>query len=209
MTYLSWILQKRSYTTLTAVVNALVTAAIGGIVLYRIQKKIDNSYFEQQTKFKRLHEKRVEALETFYHKFVVFSDNLSEIIENTRNGVQTDGKNFKEIQKQLTEKHEDLLHYFENNRLFLPDTINDEIWKIIINSGLLSPIVAGIFFDRDIRRAVPDWWTEMIIELFHLEVSGLDLRNPDVFLKEIEKIIKKQSRTLENLYKSVAETPTK
>jgi len=65
---------------LTAVINAFVTAAIGGIVLYRIQKKIDNSYFEHQTKFVRNHQKQVETLETLYQKFLIFADRFGNDI---------------------------------------------------------------------------------------------------------------------------------
>jgi len=66
---------------LTTIINIIITGLVGGIIIYRIQKKIDatiqKSLFEHQTKFVRNHQKRVEALEALYNEIVSFEKLMS------------------------------------------------------------------------------------------------------------------------------------
>jgi len=198
--------QQITWLILTVVLNALVTGTLIFYFQKRMETRFEQRSFEDQTKFKRLYEKRVEALETLYQKFIVFTDHLKEVIENSRRGEQVDHEMYDIVRTQSTEKYKDLLHYFENNRLFLSDKTNEAVWKIIISDGLLRSLVIGVFLDSTYRETVPYWFREQLPELFDSEATELELRNPDVYLQEIERIIKKQRRTIESLYKSVADT---
>src|SRR3972149_615711 len=78
------------------IVTVLANAIVTGIIVYLIQKRIESSYtkkleefrarlqlsnFEQQTKFAKIHAKRVEALENLYQKFVIVSVGFTEMID--------------------------------------------------------------------------------------------------------------------------------
>src|SRR5258705_9572997 len=127
-------MNQTTLTIITIAANAIIT----GIIVYTIQKKIENalakrmeefkinlqySLFEQQTKFKRIHEKRVETLETLYQKFTVFRLELVRILYDAVSACKLSGNqltiNDKEI-KECTKKLDDFNHYFINSRLYLP-----------------------------------------------------------------------------------------
>jgi len=105
---------------LTAVINAIVTGTIGGIILYRIQKRIDNSYFEYQTKFSLNHPKTVETLKTLYQKFIASNKATEEAIWKSRKlGTIKDAGNWSTEYDSFLDTRKDFENYFDDNRIFL------------------------------------------------------------------------------------------
>ncbi len=167
---------------LTVLANAIVT----GIIVYLIQKKIENSFakkmeefksslqysnFEQQTKFARIHEKRTETLETLHQKFALFANTCEKMIHA------------KDIEQQanVMGKLIDFWQYFLANRLFIPDSLEAEIGKTFGDAVMLIGSASATFYPSDKQTS-------------HL-----------VFLDELNE----QTRNIEKLYKSVAEPSAK
>lgn len=202
---------------LTSIVNIIITGLVGGIVIYRIQKKIDatiqKSLFEHQIKFTQIHAKRVETLEGVYQRFLVFADTIHESIRETREKDFTEKdaltRSHYVVSKQedLHEKINDFWHYSAVNRLYLTESIIDEITKILHEAVSLQTLVAMFTGTPDNRsRPLPMWWVDGLIEWRNLEIDKNDVVTPELLLSQLSKELDKQTRTLERLYKSVADT---
>ena len=150
---------------LTVLANAIVT----GIIVYRLQKKMEITYakqmeefranlqysiFEQQTKFAYIHAKRVEALETLYSKFAIFGETVTHLIVKMEHSVQKlpekNPVNLREIENELGLKYQDFTAYFMSIRLFLPEDFVEAVHNVIrtsafIHKTLWSMIDMGVF----------------------------------------------------------------
>src|SRR6266545_2089759 len=133
---------------LISIVNIIITGLVGGIVIYRIQKKIDatiqKSLFEHQTKFARSYPKSLEVLEQYNQKVLTCS-RLSfkvgyralELSLGHEVGDDVVERDRDALEKSVNECRE----YFENNRIHLSDLVNRELEDIgnrVFNLGLVS-----------------------------------------------------------------------
>jgi len=127
---------------ISALVNLLVTGLVGGIIIYRFQKEMDATYtkqmeefksslqnisFEQQVKFEKLYPKRVGTLEVLCKKYDIFSDALTGLI-------MLKGTMSAKEQGEIQDKLNDFWKDYENNRLFLPLEMLNEITPIYFDS---------------------------------------------------------------------------
>ena len=194
-----------SIIVLTAVINALVTGTIGGIVLYRIQKRIDNSYYEYQTKFTINHAKSVETLKTLYQKFIAFNNALDEFISEKRYARLKPKKNEQSQEKHNREKMlADFKDYFRENRLFLPDRLADNIAKLCSHAEWLSLMVGvGLMFAKPDETNSLIWDDDSTGITWGADENAVKYSNPEDLLDHIRKDLKKQAEYLEKMYKLV------
>lgn len=171
----------------------IITGLISGIAVYRIQRKIDSSFaekleklkadlaysnFEQQTKFVKVYQKRIEILRDLYQKFKVFCDTLTEwvfeIIKLKEKNISVDP-----MEKGLIApaKLNDFAKYFDANRHDLPDSINREINRIWESA---------------------EYWQEMVAKLLFSEHDPINARGAAYMVFRL-------SEELEQLYKSEAD----
>ena len=200
-------------TTVTVLANAIVT----GIIVYLIQKKIESSYskkleefraslqysiFEQQTKFAKVHPKRVKIIENLYKKFMDFDQALDEwILESGFGRFKKSRINMVDynIQKSenVREKLEGFWNYCEANRLFLPANLINQIWDIYHKaSGSHSDVSVLLIYDSDDITSVS---TEK-------DSTFLDSEQTELLLAQSYLKVKSQTEKLEEIYKSVADT---
>ena len=74
--------QQITWLILTVILNALFTGVIVSYFNKRLEAKFAKQMFEDQLKFKMIHEKRIETLENLYKKFVVFNKTLEKVIRD-------------------------------------------------------------------------------------------------------------------------------
>ncbi len=126
-------------TITTVVVTVLANAIVTGIIVYFLQKKIEHSFarkmeefkasiqysiFEQQTKFKMIHEKRVEALESLCGKYKVFCEAMRKDLDKFSTSyffIANDRKLLGKFGFIPFQRLSEFWEYFEKNRLFLSD----------------------------------------------------------------------------------------
>src|SRR6266540_3376535 len=110
---------------LTTIINTIISGLVGGIVIYVIQKKIDaaiqQSLFIYQTKFTRLHEKRLETLEAWHQKYTNLRGALEKWIFELERAIK-DGSHpdFTEREKVMREEIKAFNNFHDANELFLP-----------------------------------------------------------------------------------------
>jgi hypothetical protein len=196
---------------LTALVNIIITGLISGVAVYRIQRKIENSFaeklerfksdlaystFEQQTKFARLHEKRVQSLEALYEKYKIFIDASNrwiEVIDRHMMGNalllnQTiDIDQHLKIQREVQAKLNDCLNHFETNRLLFSVDLVNEIWHIFFEAGNAHSLIVMALDPAELPSSLEAWSNYRIkIEKFYNQLSD-------------------QAEKVENIYRSVAD----
>ena len=220
------------------IVTVLANAIVTGIIVYLIQKRIESSYtkkleefrarlqlsnFEQQTKFAKIHAKRVEALENLYQKFVIVSVGFTEMIDkaiedyprlvglaasmdiNGFNTLSIEAPDFENLELKLYE----FWAYFGTNRLFLSSGSAQEIENIYLRTGSLIRLIPEmrLFFGYD--NLSPDLFYSLnhTIKMLELKIGRIK-KQPDLLLLlgELPEEIRKQTERLEKLYKSVADT---
>jgi len=208
---------------LTAVINAFVTGAIGGIIIYRIQKKIDNTYFQQQTKFVRNHEKTAEALDNIYKKYTDFEGSFSKVIfhksieyskhlrDSTHNIILTDDE--ENLYKNDLDK---FVEHFYKNRNYLSQEAIKNLEDIHRDSQNLAFVIKTIilhFFptgklDEESVKAFNFLISTLKKEVWKLNIKEIDLENPQIapVIESIYKEIKHCREKLEALYKSETKT---
>jgi hypothetical protein len=201
---------------LTAVINLIITGLVGGIVIYRIQKKIDSSFqkslFEHQTRFSRNYTRKVEILGTLYQKYLVFADTIHQMIHESVKSPEELGAASKSHyivnkQDETTEQINDFWHYHQFHRLDLTDAQAEEITQIL-NRSLRLQNAALMFAGSPVKRdtPLPNWWLAAFDDLLDLKTDEKETMNVDEVLSEVSRGLERQTRNIERLYKSVAET---
>ncbi len=194
---------------LTAVINALVTGIIAGIAIYRIQKKIDHSYFQQQTRFVKSFEKMSETLETIYKKFTEFKLGLVRYLFDVVSACESTDEpmviNTEEKYKHAG-KLDDFNDYFMQNRLYLPSDISEKLQKIVYVELMLLGLIehaANIHNDENLRSSA--FVVNNVIELLNLSIEKIspDKTNGIFLLNQIIKETNLQGEVLEDIYKSL------
>ena len=209
---------------------SLLTIAVNALITYFLLKRQENRYakilFEDQVKFKMIHEKRVETLENLYKKFVVFNKTLEKVIRDllkhnsstTTKGMlwvwERDLKPFEDQAEKLAEVN----NYFEDNRIFLPDNVVKLVSEIISNARFPYMLVTSLyFFLSEVRleeHKLLELFARLInnnIDTYGRDMSKIDSDHPDL-VKMFDDIVFRMhayTRTLEDTYKSVADSDYK
>lgn len=181
------------------IITAFINLAVSNIVFYRYQKKIEDSFaksmLEYQTKFVRNHEKRTEALEILYSKYKAFTDYFFDML-NAPEGVTIEPP---------SSQTDDLKKYYSNCRLYFSEDEKTELDDIITTSINLL-IFMLVRFEPSSYSPGKISWANDITKTYGLDVTILDLENPDVNLlkDELDRAIRQQEKRFEKLYSSVA-----
>jgi len=122
---------------------------------------------------------------------------------------------FKSFQWQ---KHSDDLlechNYFNNNRLFLSADMGSEINNILSNANLHLFILSLVLYrlkQDDMPAELIKSINDMITTKSDLGITKLSVKKPNLamLMHQMVQQISQCKFTLENIYKSAAETPTK
>lgn len=164
-------------TIINSIPEPLATAIITGIVIFFLQKRMENSFaekletfktnlqsslFEHQTAFSRTYLKRGDSLEALYQKFVNFSEDFKRICFDVTFPY---GKSFKEEPNITPDDYQncetklnDFWQDFTKNRLYLPSELVFEISEIYWYSknilSLLLLIIPSNKFDADLIKFI-------------------------------------------------------
>jgi hypothetical protein len=165
------------------ILTVLANATITGIIGYFIQKKIENSFakkieefraslqysiFEQQTKFAKIHPKRVEILENLHQKFILFADTCGKMMHERDIKQQVD----------VTGKLIGFWEYFVANRLFMPDSLESEIEKIFTEAVELVGRASAVFYNSDERISLDEFFDELNKQTRNIEKLYKSVADP-------------------------------
>lgn len=199
---------------LTIATNALVT----GVLLFLFQKRIEDRYarriFDDQLKSKIVHEKRFQTLETLYQMIAKFNRNFTNEIhqiaiydKSSKKLSLTNTtllKNFDGAHKELDKCRT----YFNDNRIFLPTDMANEIHRILMDAAIPHTLIEVITVVEADTEHIP-----MAVQLInnHSGVPGLKinpLQEDDADLRrwilDLSFFTMSLTRALEALYKSSA-----
>ena len=225
--------------TIAAIINslpeplatAILTATFTGLVIFFLQKRVENSFakkleefkanlqlsnFEQQTKFVKLHEKKVEVLETLYRMFLPIPTEYNNYTIEELYSYSENIPLLESIQKQrsspvnvenLRVKLDEFWNYFVSNRVFFSDKTIDEIEGIYRKTQALIKIVPSYVL---LLLNFGDFGTEVIhdidkeLKTLDLKITQIDKKEDFlVFVHELADEMKRQAKKLEKLYRSV------
>ena len=204
--------QQITWLILTVVLNGLLTGII--VVWYgkRLESRLGRENFEHQTKFSKTYSQRVEVLETFYRKFLEFSeifcDDILTILPMGEESKMDVDVFFVRKLETHAEKLLECQGYFKNNRLFLSAGNISEIEEILHRMDtylILLIIIIGrvtrLGVDADIKDLAHD---KRDIDL---KLSELKAENPNIptVLYQMTQEVNASTRILESLYKSTAQ----
>ena len=209
----------------TIIVTVLANAIVTGVIVYLIQKRIERSYarqmeefkadlqysnFEQQTKFARSQEKRVEALEGIYEKFLDVTSAEHEVIDETKEAIEhsPDETRFEGVfskHKDVWWKLNQFWQYYAANRLYLPESIAEGVSDIWRNALIIDSMASRFMGTPHNNINLPVEWVKGEMEGLELEIAEDGVMTPYALLDELSAEMDRQTRSLEKLYKSVAE----
>lgn len=133
---------------LLSVINLIISGLISGVVIYILQKRIDSTFQKSLIDYKirspKLHEKRVETLETVYKKYRSFNNNvLQELgrIALISLGVGNALQNVENLEITLFKEINEFQNYLNEVRLFLPHDVIEKITNISRDSNNLLVIL--------------------------------------------------------------------
>lgn len=200
---------------LTSIVNIIITGLVGGLVIYRIQKKIDatiqKSLVEHQIKFSKIYPRTLEILETYYRKLSDcsrLSYRLGYRIMESLSGENTleDEKTIKD-RDELLAAARDFRAYFQTNHIYLPSALIDELEEINERAGNLVVVsMASVEASKASTEvltqhlSMSSGWLGVSLE----EELSEEVRLIRLILK-LEDEFTKVMKRFEKLYKSVAE----
>jgi len=213
---------------LTALVNFMVTGLIGGLLLYRIQKRIDISFAEKleqfkaslqkssvehQIKFSITYPKTLEILETYRKKLVHYS-NVLEKSHSTVNEALSKSEMLSDenCQRMIDEIYGALTEFYiysQENRLYLPDELVLELRDISYKVESMNSVSVQLLYLP--REPTEKYFDEVkrLSKLIHFPIA-LYYNQPedewaDILIGHTQEEVEKQIEKLEKLYKSVAE----
>lgn len=227
--------------------TAILTAAFTGVIVFLFQKRIENSFArkledykadlqksaaEHQIKFSRNLPKALDVLEAYHKKLAdcaQFCHQLSFFILRALQGKQLEEAEMQEKRNIFFRLLLDLGEYSANNRLYLPDEINQELAKIKDRAHILA-IASMNLFERvgepidaiiehidlwsklaDISTSIPIEVQESLPNVSFVEFSKrIEEAMPKEskvsrFTGQIDEEFTRLSRQVEALYKSIAE----
>jgi hypothetical protein len=212
---------------LTSIIDAIISGLVGGIVIYVIQKRIENSFaqkleqfkaqlqysnFELQTRFTETFGKRVKALEILYQKLLdfqsIYFDTYMSIqfpefppkkVMATREGDKND-KFF------LANCLDGLWTCYDENRLFLTSEALQETSDIFVKVVWLTELMSQSIWLINSPSLGASKINEAI-KISELNIPEINIEEPnrDKFLDELIHAMIVQVERMEKLYKSVAD----
>jgi hypothetical protein len=194
---------------LTVGLNALITGVLVHYLQKSFEQKISIQNFEYQTKFSQIYKKRVETLEVLYQKYVSLYNDLNAMAKEAvlvmiwsvdEESIKP-SPDYNPDDKRATAKFEDFKAYFEEKRVFLSETINSEIWDIVLTSSHAEAIISFILANAKTIADEPKDW----LEAFGVELDE-ETKNKDIndILGELVMELLECEERLQGLYKSEA-----
>ncbi len=215
-------------TLTTLILTVLANAIVTGVIVYLIQKKIDNSFakkmeevrvnlqkslIEHQIKISRTYPKSLEVLEAFNEKFQYFlmlsswSSRLTEKLFSSKEVVAQE--DLMDLDKKEIKAIGDCETYLLHNRIYLPDDSVRELEEIMNRSRTLC---FHLSFCRHLSQKPEELfplWLEFEVtrgEPLFEKINPADKNAAIVFIQIIRDETNKLSVRLEKHYKSVADT---
>jgi hypothetical protein len=206
-----------------AIATAIVTVLLTGGILFVFQKQIESLFarqmekfraklqyenFEQQTKFSRTYQNRVETLANLYQRFIIYKTDFNHMVHEASQLGHSPESISTTVSAMIMEnrgKYEEFRMYFENNRLYLPDNISTAIRDLLLRHDLMY--LAIHMFSDDRPESFIKVGNSAIKALgFEVNVES-DFERPEFLslIWQMDKEVYTQAERLERLYKSVAE----
>ena len=194
----------------------LVDAILTGILIFGFQKyweyRYDKKQFQEQLKFKMIHEKEVEALENIHKKILEFVQSLEYAHGYIHDQLFYDLKIDKhEVTKRVNdtvEKLDEFMKYLRSTSIFIPDSIKREMGIASNRAHFLHMR----FIDLVVKRNPDD---ELDPEQVRLLTSGFTIRKSNDYsdIKNVNSVLfvicgemALIAKRFETIYKSVAHT---
>lgn len=165
--------------------------------------------FEDQTKFRMLHEKRIETLGTLFQKFSAFyrlcNTLIDDVQEHLREKTTLKPGEYHERYDPVFASISDFVDFSQSNRLFLSNSQNEKIMDIVLKSGSAQADVAYIYRSLDDFEAVSSFVEKSNLD-DEMEIEIENFHTPRTFLAAVTLQLQRQIEALESLYKSTADT---
>jgi hypothetical protein len=180
--------------TFTAVVLAAL-AYVGRSIIERWLARNLEEYkaelqavaFEQQTKFAKLHERRAEAIAELYRQFVQIQDSLHSMARALRSGANPKAR--EKCWKSVNESIEAFSKYFEEHRIYLPESLCRTIERFKGLSRSTSLQLQFAEFSKQLASEDEGYREEFIQDLEEATSSLADTISP--LIRDIEKEFRK------------------
>jgi hypothetical protein len=203
----------------------LVDVILTGIVVYAIQKKIEDRHarnmeefraklqyevFERQAKFPEVHAKRVKILEEYYRLFSemipILSDLVGDVMTSKTGGAVLNKEMFEERGNKVSEKLEQCRSYLQKNEIYLSRALFDELLAVSAKAFRSYRYVKTLYFEYEGNDKIPRQLLDSICN--DLEVyphNPDDVVEPSRVMYLITRAIYGQKSTLEGIYRSVVD----
>jgi hypothetical protein len=191
--------------------NTLLIIAANALVVYfllkRQEQRLSKKLFEDQVKFQRLHEKRVEALETLHKKFRQFADSIDEMIKQ---GTKIKSwykpltlEDLAEINLKVTEDLKEVRRYFSEVKLFIPDKAQNTLSDIFNRAEYIHDSVRLALYTEDWGVPKTMWVKE--VQQFTGAAPEM-MHSVSKILYSLSEYLNLETAMIEALYKSIADT---
>jgi hypothetical protein len=196
--------------------SALITAVIvdviltGLIVFYfqkRLESKLGRENTEHQIRFADRYAKRVKTFEEFYQKYIAFENAIGEMSNNAKAFMDVSRhpdqrEVYKRDHDDMLSRFEDLMHFYDKNKLLLSSNANVIIINVIDKIIPIQTLVSLIANNPRVN-SLPVDWMEMLPRLEEVEqFKDKDMRNPEVLLERLDFELARCEGELETLYES-------
>lgn len=206
---------EEPYLTLfTIAINTLITY----FLLNRQEKRLAEKAFQQQVKFQRSHEKRMEVLENLYQKVLAFqrafSDELGKIIyaDYSAEGIKPlewTAANIARLKGFLAgeEERQECLTYLKDNRIYLPNSMATEIDSTIRKTFFAYKIIMFVHYFSHFDLETTIHFLNVQIEESGNVISKIDPYDPNLshLLEQLRLYVSACTDTVEALYRSAAD----
>jgi hypothetical protein len=212
--------------------TAILTALFTGIVVFLLQKRIENSFaqslHEYQTKFSRTYPKTLDVLEIFIQKFNEFVSTYFVLISMVYMSIWT--KNSSRSKALLVKEETDIVLdqiqkaildcdlHFRTNRFYLPDDSVKELDETINKMNSLHTYLSHYVKKPDIDIRIFREYVRLLNKTNHAEfpdrkafekIDGTDENFMLKYMQLLDDSLKGLSEEIENHYKSVADIAAK
>lgn len=142
-----------------------VQLILTGILLYVFQRVIDEraerrleefksdlrkDAFEKEIKFSKLHENRFPILLETHKKMLRVNSNLNKMYLELQDLQLSD--DFLKISNDFNESSDAFYAYFQQNQLYLPDKLYDQLFKFYVNALSASSKLSATYMNYDYSR---------------------------------------------------------
>jgi hypothetical protein len=207
-----------------AVLDAFITIILAGVILFifqeRIKTSLAKSLYEHQIRFSTTYQKRVEVAETLYRKFLVLSDTMEAIMHTFRDvkkgmpGMKQfdDKEYFLKCDTEIEDRFDDFWNYYRNNRIYFSEEHTDIVQKVYQRVSFIKNVMWTIIDNYDEITVIPTQLIDICRKILRYKPLNEDnydwgqLQQPAEFVNIMAMTLQGDVRSLEFLYKSVADT---